>query len=382
MVKALRVGIDAYALGGQGGGTTYLRNILPALARVDPDTEYTLFLTPRQAGMTFPGTESMRQVVVPPNNLPLRITACLPFAAARGQMDLLHAEHLAPIVSPVPLVVNIHDISWEHHPESFTRLNLLKERLSMPLIARNAAWLLAVSEFTKQDIVRRYRIPPDRIAVAPNAVDPIYRPIDDPRTLAEVRARYGTGDRFILCVGDLQPRKNLTTLIHAYVRLRQAGTITHKLVLVGRKGWLYDDIFAVARRSGYEEDLIFTDYVPDNDLVALYNAADLFVYPSLFEGFGLPPLEAMACGTPVVTSNTSSLPEVVGDAGLMVAPTDGEALAATIAEVLTTPSLHQDLRARGLQRARTFSWERSARTVAAVYRQAHALKGKEMRQAR
>src|SRR5205085_5764070 len=149
--------------------------------------------------------------------------------------------------------------------------------------------------------------------------------------LAALRARYGTGECFILCVGNLQPRKNLKTLIDAYVRLRRAGATRHKLVLAGRNVWLQDETFAAARASGFADELIFTGYLPDEDLVALYNAAALFVYPSIFDGFGLPPLEAMACGTPVVTSNTSSFPEVVGDAALTVDPLNPEALAMALA---------------------------------------------------
>ena len=178
-----------------------------------------------------------------------------------------------------------------------------------------------------------------------------------------MRERYGTGERFILCVGNLQPRKNLHTLIDAYVRLRRADATRHKLVLVGKKAWLYDDIFAAARASGYAEEIVFTGYVPDDDLVALYNAADLFVYPSIFEGFGLPPLEAMACGTPVIASNTSSLPEVLGDAALIVDPLDLERLACTMLTVLQDTELCAGLSVRGRKRTDAFSWQATARAI-------------------
>jgi glycosyltransferase involved in cell wall biosynthesis len=227
--------------------------------------------------------------------------------------------------------------------------------------------VLTLSEFSRQDIVRRYGVPPEKVVVAPCAADPMFRPLHDEARLADVRARYGTGERFILCVGNLQPRKNLGTLIDAYVRLRRANATRHKLVLIGRTAWLYDDIFAVARASGYAGELVFTGYVPDEDLVALDNAADLVVYPSIFEGFGLPPLEAMACGTPVVTAQGSSFPEVVGDAALTVDPLDAEALATAIATLLSDAGLRARFSARGLERAATFSWEASARAIAAVY---------------
>jgi glycosyltransferase involved in cell wall biosynthesis len=186
--------------------------------------------------------------------------------------------------------------------------------------------------------------------------------------LAAARARYGTGERFVLFVGALKPTKNLSTVIEAYVRLRRADATRHRLVLVGgTTAWLKEDITAAARASGYGDEIVFTGYVPDDDLVALYNAADIFVSPSLFEGFGLPPLEAMACGTPVVTSNTTSLPEVVGDAALMVNPLDAEELAGAMSAVLGDDALRAHLATRGLERAAAFSWEATARIVLEVY---------------
>jgi glycosyltransferase involved in cell wall biosynthesis len=208
------------------------------------------------------------------------------------------------------------------------------------------------------------------VVVAPCAADPLFAPLQDAARLAAARARYGTGERFILCVGNLQPRKNLQTLIAAYVRLRQADATRHRLVLVGKAAWLYDPIFAAARASGYGTELIFTGYVPQEDLVALYNAADLFVYPSLFEGFGLPPLEALACGTPVIATNTSALPEVVGEAGVLVDPQDVEGLAGAMARVLGDGVLRARLRVQGPPRAARFSWDATARTILDAYRRA------------
>jgi glycosyltransferase involved in cell wall biosynthesis len=206
--------------------------------------------------------------------------------------------------------------------------------------------------------------------VAPCAADPTFRKVDDPAQLAAVKERHGIYGSYILCVGNLQPRKNLKTLIAAYVALRKAGETHHKLVLVGRKAWLYDDIFGAARDSYFTDDLVFTGYLPQEDVVALYNAADLFVYPSIFEGFGLPPLEALACGTPVVTSSTSSFPEVVGEAALAVDPLDEAALAGAMARVLHDPALRTRLSERGLQRAAAFSWEATARIILEAYRRA------------
>lgn len=365
----MRIGIDARALGSNGGGDeTYIRSVIRALEAVDRDNEYTIFLDVRGVASAVPSMERMRQIVVAPHNLQVRIPLTLPLAVARAQIDLLHVQYLAPPLCPVPVVVSVHDIAPERYPQFFTPAAVAQLRIIMPLMVRRAATVLTLSEFSKQDIVRRYCVPPEKVVVAPGAADPMFRPLHDTARLEGVRARYKTSERFILCVGNLQPRKNLRALIAAYVKLRRAGAISHRLVLVGRRAWLYDDTFAAARDSGYTDELVFTDYVPDEDLVALYNAADLFVYPSIFEGFGLPPLEAMACGTPVIASNTSAIPETVGDAALTVNPFDIEGLASALAMALTDAELRAQLSTRGVQRAAVFSWENTARTILNVYR--------------
>ena len=367
--ERVKVGIDARTMGLQmGGGDVYSRNLVRTLPLVDPEIEYTLFLTPRQRDIALPGMEAMRTVVVGPDNLQLRIPFTLPLAAARAGVDVLHAHFLAPPLCPARIVLTVHDISYEHDPRYFSRGYLLQYRAIMPLMARHADAIVTISEFSRQDIIRRYLVPPERVAVAYGAVEPIFRPLRDHATLGAVREKYSTGERFILSVGEIQPRKNLKTLIEAYVRLRRADAIRHKLVLVGKRAWLSDETFAAARDSGYRDDLVFTGYVPDDDLMALYNAAELFVYPSLFEGFGLPPLEAMACGTPVITSNTSSLPEVVGDAGIMLDPRDVDALASAIMQTTADKQLCLSLSDRGIRQAQEFSWESTARKVAEVYR--------------
>ncbi len=380
----MRIGVRAHVLDERvGGHANYLRNILRALPKVDQEDDYTLFLNTSLLTDVVPNTERMRHVVLPLRYVRVRIPlwrngltftdVIVPnggasLALVRARIDVVHVQLAAPLLFGAPLVLTLHDIAYERYPQFFMPDVVTKLRVRVPLTVRRAAAVLTGSEFSKKDIVRRYCVPPEKVVVAHYGVDSIYRPLNDASRLFAACERYGTSDRFILCVGDLQPRKNLRTLIDAYVRLRRADAIRHKLVLVGRKAWLYDDIFAVARASGYADDLVFTDYVPDEDLVALYNAAELFVYPSIFEGFGLPPLEAMACGTPVVCSNTSSLPEVVGDAALTVAPLDAEALADAIAAALGSSTLRDRLSAQGLRRAAMFPWESTARIVHDVYR--------------
>jgi len=374
--RTLRVGIDAHALGSRlGGNETYIRNVIRALAAVDPGGDYTLFLSPHGAH-AFPasdviaGTEGMRRVVVRPHNPLVRISLTFPLALAREKIDVVHVQYVAPPVCPARVVVSVHDIAYERYPQFFTPSEVARMRALVPLTVRRAAAVLTLSDYSKRDIVRRYGVPPEKVTVTHLAADPMFRPIHDADRLAAVRERYGTGEEFILSVGNLQPRKNIKTLIEAYVKLRRAGATRHKLVLVGKRAWLHDDIFAAARDSGYAGELVFTDYVPDADLVALYNAAAVFVYPSIFEGFGLPPLEAMACGTPVVCSNTSSFPEVVGDAALTVDPLDPDAVAGAIASLLNVPDLHAEVGGGGGggPPPPTSAWEATARTIVSKYR--------------
>ena len=367
----MKVGINAHVLGTEvGGDKNYVRNVIRSVSAVDPDGDYTLFLGKPLPVEPILGAERMRRIVVEPYNPLIRMPITFPLAIARERIDVVHVQYIAPPICPAHIVVTVHDISYERYPQFFAPAAITQLRILVPLTIRHAVTVLTVSEFSRQDIIRRYGVPPDKVVVAHGSADPMFQPIHDDARLAHVRNRYGTGDYFILCVGNLQPRKNLVTLIKAYVRLRQAGVTQHKLVLVGGKSWLYDDIFAAARDSGYADDFVFTGFVPDDDLVALYNAAELFVYPSLFEGFGAPPLEAMACGTPVVTTNTSSIPEVVGNAALLVEPLDVEGMAHAMVIALDDPTLRAQLSARGLDRASVFSWDAAAHTILDVYHRA------------
>jgi len=366
----MKVGIEASPVINQGGLGSYTRNLIRALASIDPQGDYTLFFSPILPNVPLGGAERMRRVVVPTGNALARYFVTLPLALARERIDVVHAQYAAPPFCPARVVVTVHDLIHERYPEFYPHDMVVKYRAIVPLTIRHAAVVLTDSEYSKRDIMRRYCVPPDKVVVALCAAESAFQHMHDAARLAGVRARYGTGDHFILSVGNIERRKNLKTLIAAYVRLLQAGVTCAKLVLVGSKGWLHDDVFVEARESGYVDQLIFTEFVPEEDLVALYNAAELFVYPSLFEGFGIPPLEAMACGTPVVCSNTSSLPEVVGDAALMVDPLDVDGLAETMAQVLRDAALRARLSAQGPRRAALFSWDRTARITLDTYRRA------------
>ncbi len=305
-------------------------------------------------------------------------------------VDLFHAtEHLLPRLSAIRTVFTLHDLIFLFHPETHKPMNRWFLTLMMPRFLRAADAIIAVSECTKRDAVRCYGIPEEKITVIYEGVNPRFRPAD-PEAIAAVRQKYGLPERFILYVGTIEPRKNLTALLEAYTALMERpapcalrpatcdlrpatcdlrpATCDLRLMIVGKKGWLYEGFFRKLRELGLEDRVIFTGYVPDEDLPALYSAADLFVFPSLYEGFGLPVLEAMACGVPVVCSSTSSLPEVAGDAALLVPPTDVRALTEAMERALTDERLRARMRARGLERARRFSWERAAQGTLITYR--------------
>jgi len=301
-------------------------------------------------------------------------------------VDLFHAtEHLLPRFSSVRTVFTLHDLIFLFHPETHKPLNRWFLTLMMPRFLRAADAVIAVSECTKRDAVRFYGIPEEKITVIYEGVNPRFRPAS-PETIAAVRARYNLPEHFILYVGTIEPRKNLTALLEAFHHLLATRSLRPapcdlrpatcsllpapcdlRLVIVGKRGWLYEGFFRRLRELGLEDRVIFTGYVPDEDLPAIYSAADLFVFPSLYEGFGLPVLEAMACGTPVICSNTSSLPEVAGDAALLVDPADVRALAGAMERALTDEALRVTLRARGMGKARGFTWEQAAQKTLMVY---------------
>jgi len=266
-------------------------------------------------------------------------------------------------------VVTIYDLSFLLYPESFKRFKRFYLGLFTRLSARRARRIIAISESTKRDVVRLLGVSPEKVEVIYCGTDGAFRPLPEDR-VAAFRSKRGLPERFILFVGTIEPRKNVTRLIEAFSTLRPCDFANLKLVIGGAKGWSYQDVFARVEELGLGGEVMFPGYIPVSELPLWYNAAELFVYPSLYEGFGLPPLEAMACGTPVVTANTSSLPEVVGEAGLTVDPLDIEGLAEAMRRVLGDEALRQEMRERGLQRARDFSWTKTAQETVQVYQRA------------
>lgn len=290
-----------------------------------------------------------------------------PMDKAFEGVTLFHAtEHLLPKLTRARSVFTLHDTAYLLFPKYHLMQNRLYLTVMMPRFLARADAVITVSENTRRDALRFYRLDPAKVRVIPEGVEPRFHPESNPQSLAEIKKRYGLPARFILCVSTIEPRKNLPLLLEAYAALRPRCPDVG-LVLAGGKGWLYESFFERLRSLGLENQVTLTGYVPESDLPGLINCAEVFAYPSMFEGFGLPPLEAMACGIPVVCSNASSLPEVVGEAGMLLPPDDVRGWAEALTRLLTDSALHADLRARGLARARQFTWETAARKTLEVY---------------
>jgi glycosyltransferase involved in cell wall biosynthesis len=288
---------------------------------------------------------------------------------ATGRVDLFHEPDfvLPPTLPRTPTVLTVHDLTFIRDAESaLPKLRRYLNRVVPRSVAR-ATHVLADSKATKNDLVEFFHTSAEKITVLYGGVDARFAPVRDPERLAAVRARCGIGPGpFILGLGTLQPRKNYLRLIRAYSRLRPLASDL-SLIIVGGKGWLYDSIFAEVQQLGLEGCVIFPGFVDDEDLPALYSAAAVFAFPSLYEGFGLPVLEAMACGTPVVTSNTSSLIEVGGDAALLIEPASVDAIADAMRRILEDADLRRQLVQRGFQQARRFTWDKAASQLKEIY---------------
>ncbi len=374
----MRIAIDASTISTQGGPRTYVLGLLDALLSIDQDNEYVVFYNdPCHLGR-FP----MAREIVLPGRSPLarlwREHVLLPRECRRERVDLLHCPKSAiPYHAPCPTVVTLHDLIPLRHPETEKLAARLYWRLQIPIAARRSSFVITDSEHARQEIMADFQVAPERIKAIMLGFDPRMLGQPDPAAAAAVRGKYGLPERYILYVGTIQPRKNIDTLIEAYARLRVERGEMPRLVIVGRKGWLYDRLFARISELGLADEIIFTGFVPDEELPHIYAGAALFAYLSFFEGFGLPPLEAMACGVPVVTSNTTSLPEVVGDAGIAVPPTDVAAVAAAIARILDDRDYARILGGRGRERAALFSWEAAARQTLEIYRRVAENKQRE-----
>jgi glycosyltransferase involved in cell wall biosynthesis len=370
----LHIAIDAHSVGAElGGNESYAVNLIEALAQIDQTNDYTLYVTKRAAVERFDQRWPNFKVKQTLPHTPLvRIPLTLSRELRRHPVDLLHVQYTAPPFAPCPVVTTIHDLAFEHLPETFNRRSWMQLRLTVRPTARRAAHIITVSEYSRADISRTYGIAPQRITVTPEAASTKFFPVTNETELRRVRESYGIQENYILSLCSIQPRKNLVRLIEAYSSLRgvRPGVKLPQLVLAGKRGWLNTEIFRTAERNALSKDILFTDYVPERDLPGLYSGALCFVYPSYFEGFGLPVVEAMQCGVPVIAGNRTSLPEVIGEAGLLFDPFDTQALVNALAQVIDDSECRAVLRSKGLERVKSFNWKTTARLTLGVYERA------------
>ncbi len=364
----MRIAIDARKLHDFGIGT-YVRNLLHQLGRIDPDTEYVVLCQPEDREIIAKFGGNVRPIVEPARPYSVAEQFRVPLALRREKVDLFHATHyVLPPLTRRRAIVTIHDCIHLMFPQYLpNRLAHGYAKAFFWSATQQAERILTVSEASKRDILRLCDVPPERVAVIYNAIDERFRVTPNEEQVALVRERYQLDDDFVLYVGNIKPHKNVERLIDAFAQVRQAGLDHLKLLVIGDAITRYATLRRAVHRGKLHKHVRFLGFVPTETLAILYRLASVFVFPSLYEGFGLPPLEAMACGTPVVTSNISSLPEIAGDAAILIDPHDSTSIANGIAQAITDTALREKLRARGLERAQMYSWERSVTRVREIY---------------
>jgi len=369
----MKIALDAMLLGGRRSGVEQaILSLARALAETGRET-YRLYAPGAFRGNGLSSNHfRISRSRLPVGLRPVRIfwEQCLfPLILARDGADLLHAPgYIAPLAARPPVVLTVYDLIALRFPRLCTASNALHYRLLLPASVRKAAGIIVPSRTTRDDLVRFDPRTADRIRVIPPGLDPSFRGRQQGAGSDPVRRTYGLAGPYILFVGRTEPKKNVETLVEAFAVLKRDGRLPHKLVLAGARGWAHDAVVRRVRRLGLEQEVVCTGFVPAALLPDLYGMADVFVFPSLYEGFGLPPLEAMACGTPVIVSDRGALPETTGSAAVRADPRDPAALARAVREVLTDAGLKSRLIAGGLRHAADFSWDKAAAATEQFYR--------------
>lgn len=373
----MKIGINALFIrpGWHGGTEVYLRNLLRTLPVVGSEHEFYLF-TNKENHKTFPVLASnIKRVLIPiPASIkPLRVLMeqiALPYYATKLKLDVIHGPgYTCPVFAPCARVVTIHDLQYQYFPDIYPKGQYLFFKVFIPLSARTSTMVITDAQSTRRDLEQFLSIPEEKVQVIYLAPDPRFAQKPSPIHIQAVKVQYNLPDKYILTVSSFRPQKNTVRLVKAYHQLKNKG-VSHKLVLIGRKLTPYAEIQQLVRQLALENDVIATGYVPDEVLPSIYAGASLFVFPSFFEGFGIPVLEAMACGVPVVLSKAASLPEVGGDAGYYIDPYGIDDITEAMYQVLSDPVLYESLSVQGQRHAQKFSWERTAQATIEVYRRA------------
>jgi len=369
----MRFSVDAHAIGQHlTGNETYIRNLLKGFAILGDEADFVAYISRPSARFEVPDDFAVREVSANPFT---RLGFDLPRLLLEDRPDLLHVQYTAPLIPRVPVVVSVHDVSFLTHPQYFMRSRALQLKLTVSDTVRRAAAVLTPSEFSKQGIMDAYGLADETVHVIPNGVSSTFRPIARPAALRKVGEKYGFCAPYLLTVGDLQPRKNQIGLFRAFeALLREHPSLPHHLVVTGKKTWFASKVYNAARQSGVADRIHFTDFVHDDDLLQLYGGCDVFVFPSFYEGFGLPILEAMACGRAVACSETSAMPEVADSAAILFDPHDTGQMTRALRDLMIDSELRARMERLGQQRATQFSWQRTAELTLRVY---HAVVGSE-----
>lgn len=361
-----RIALEARSLSTHGGGVkNYTKEIISRITSNSSDFDYFVYYdSPKYIG-AFPDT---REKSVRVFNPALRIFwdyFSLPYELKKDKIDFVHYfKPATTFLKIAPAIATMYDIIPLLYPETQTLVQRSYWRNQLPLTAKKCRHLITISEASKKDIVQTLQVNPENITVTPLGVSAEFHPVDDLKKNA-ARLKYGLPEKFILYLGTIEPRKNIARLIRAFNEI--AGDFPHALVIAGKWGWNYSEIERELKKSPYSSRILTLSYVNGRDLPSLYSAADVFVFPSFYEGFGLPPLEAMACGTPVITSNVSSLPEVVGNSGVLINPFDEKDIATGMIRVLENETIKDRLSRAGIERAKEFNWDNTAKATIDVY---------------
>jgi glycosyltransferase involved in cell wall biosynthesis len=386
-MRKMRIGIDiSRSIEEVTGVGYYAKHLVHALAGIDAENDYLLY------GIFYDCyPEGWKKAAIPKSlNFRLHQKNSLSWLVRKrwenagrykekllGGIDLLHSTAFTmPLVSHLQVIVTIHDLSFFVYPQHHTEANYQFVTRNVHRAARRASFIIADSESTKRDIMRFLHVPEERIEVIYLAATEALGEKRSPDSITQIKNRYGINKPYFLAVGSMEPRKNLTSALIAFKALKETKKIDYQFVISGGKGWKNEAFYHLVKKLSIDEHLVLTGYVPEEDLPALYQGADVFIYPSLYEGFGLPVLEAMVSGVPVITSNTSSLPEVAGDAALIVNPTEVFELYEAMEALATKPQLRETLKNKGLERSKIFTWEETARRTLEIYQRVFDCNGK------
>jgi len=365
----MRIAFDAHMVGSrETGNEVYARNIASAMARAGKNHEMVIFVT-RPSALTEARALPNCSLVAVPSSPFLRLGLAIPYQVWHRKADLLHVTYVAPPILGKPFVVTVHDVSFERFPEFFGLRDLAVLKSLVPMTVRRAHRVIAVSHFTKQEIIDVYRIPESKVVVIHEAADATLGPYPQASEIDRVRAKYGIHGEYILYVGNIQKRKNIARLLRAFSAVQARSDLPLQLVVAGQETGRAEHLGEIERNLCRQGQVRFLGFVPQEDMAPLYSGALVFAYPSLYEGFGLPVVEAMACGTPVLTSNSSALAEVAGDSAMLVDPLSVEDIARGLLTIVTDADLRHRLSNAGRENVCRFSWETSARKTLEVYEQ-------------